>query len=285
MGPAGFAESTGLGSEGESPYPEGAQGVQRQMTEAPGDRLDLNRPVLTLDIDWAPDFMIKTVAARLLEAGVCATWFVTHDSPAVRQLKTNPDRLELGLHPNFLPGSTHGTTPEEVLSYVSELVPGARAVRTHGLISSTQLLDLMIVRAGLEADVTLFLPRTTGLKPFEYYWRGRSLWRVPFFWEDDFEMERAEPCWDLEPYLALGPGLKVFNFHPIHVYLNSADMGPYQQLKKAAPNLREASPELAARFINQGSGAGTLFDMLVAHLVKFGSSCTISQLVGAWRRS
>lgn len=254
------------------------------MAEWPEDGFHLDRPILTLDIDWAPDFMIETVAAQLLEAGVCATWFVTHDSPAVRRLKAHPDQFELGLHPNFLAGSTHGATPEEVLEHVSKLVPGARAVRTHGLISSTQLLNLMIVRAGLESDVTLFLPRTTGLKPFEYYWRGRSFWRVPFFWEDDFEMEREEPGWDLEPYLTLGPGLKVFNFHPIHVYLNSADMGPYQQLKKAVPNLREAPPEVAARFINTGSGAGSLFDLLLAHLVAARGSRTISQLVGAWRR-
>ena len=64
--------------------------------------------VLTLDTDWAPDFVIDFVAKQLVAYQVRATWFVTHASPAVERLSQHSDLFELGIHPNFLPGSTHG---------------------------------------------------------------------------------------------------------------------------------------------------------------------------------
>jgi hypothetical protein len=73
------------------------------------------RVLLTLDIDWAPDAAIDFVAEILVSRGVKATWFVTHDSPGVRRLRARPDLFELGIHPNFLPGSSHGRSGEGAL--------------------------------------------------------------------------------------------------------------------------------------------------------------------------
>ena len=49
-----------------------------------------NEIALTLDVDWAPDFMIDFAAEILVEHGVRATWFVTHDSPALTRLRAQP---------------------------------------------------------------------------------------------------------------------------------------------------------------------------------------------------
>jgi len=46
---------------------------------------------LTLDIDWAPDWMIEKVAEMLLKYGVKATWFATHRN------KFSFKRVELSL--------------------------------------------------------------------------------------------------------------------------------------------------------------------------------------------
>ena len=243
-------------------------------------------PVITLDVDWAPDFVIDAVADRFRQAGVRSTWFVTHSSPAVSRLRQSPDLFELGVHPNFLPGSTHGDTPEAVLEHVLGLVPEARSMRTHGLVQSTQLLDLVIRRTPIAIDVTAFLPRTPNLRPFPYPWQGGTLWRVPFFWEDDFEMERSRPCWTLAPYLDVGPGLKVFNFHPIHVYLNSPDMAPYRALKAEAPDLRAALERTVDRHRYGGAGTATLLEELLEYLAACvpGRSRTIADLVSDWKR-
>ena len=85
--------------------------------------------VLSFDIDWAPDFAIDAVAQKLISRSVKATWFVTHLSPAISRLAERPDLFELGIHPNFLPGSDHGGSPAEVLAFMNTLVPNAVSVR------------------------------------------------------------------------------------------------------------------------------------------------------------
>src|SRR5215467_8520985 len=100
----------------------------------------VDAPILTFDIDWAPDFMIDHVAGILVEARVRATWFVTHSSDAIDRLREHPDLFELGIHPNFLPGSSHGSSPQEVLQTCMTIVPEAQSFRTHSLVQSTPLL-------------------------------------------------------------------------------------------------------------------------------------------------
>src|SRR4028119_935918 len=92
------------------------------------------RVAITLDVDWAPDFVIDSVAETLRRARVKCTWFVTHPSPAVDRLRRHPELFELGVHPNFLPGSTQGATAADVLNYCRRLVPDARSMRTHSLV-------------------------------------------------------------------------------------------------------------------------------------------------------
>ena len=239
--------------------------------------------VVTLDVDWAPDFMIEEVAGRLAGAGVRATWFATHRSAAVDDLARVPELFELGIHPNFLPGSTHGATPPEVLAHMLELVPEAVSVRNHGLVQSTAILDEVIGTGCLQNDVTHFLPQATGLAPFRYTRPGGTITRVPFFFEDDFALEQPGAAWSLGTYLDRGAGLKVFNFHPVHVYLNSSSMEAYAALKRAQPRLEDLTPAAADPLVGEGAGAGSLFDALVEHLAQTGDSTTISALAADWR--
>jgi hypothetical protein len=244
-----------------------------------------NSPVFTFDIDWAPDFVIDWVSGQLRSQQIHATWFVTHASPAVDRLRHYPDIFELGIHPNLLPGSTHGHTPEAVLDHCMALVPEARSLRTHGLLQSSPLLKLIVGRTPITTDVSLCLPYTPYLRPVDYKWKQRSLLRIPFFWEDDFEMERLAPCWHLESKLAVGDGLKVFNFHPIHVYLNSADMRSYEMLKKLVPDLGSSTPGDTDRFVNAGVGSRTLFYELLEYLSRKGHSLCIRDLANEWREA
>ena len=147
--------------------------------------------VLSLDLDWAPDAAIDAVAQILVESGVPATWLVTHASPAVDRLRDHGDLFELGIHPNFLPGSTHGSTTAEVLDHCMALVPDAVTMRTHALVQSTPILSEVLERTPIRVDLSLFLPRASGIEPVEYRWRERSLVRLPYVWEDDVELENG----------------------------------------------------------------------------------------------
>jgi hypothetical protein len=247
-----------------------------------GDGLD-SELLVTLDLDWAPDFAIDAAVELLQRHRVKATWFVTHTSPAVERLRAASELFELGIHPNFLPGSTHGATPEAVLAHCMGLVPEARAFRAHGLVQSTGLLDAVLRCTPLQIDATPFAPRTPGLRPFEYHWGGRSLWRVPCCFEDDCEWERPDPCFRLEPLLGVGAGLKVMSFHPIHVFLNSSDAVPYRRLKRSVARLTMLGRDQAEAEVQPGPGAGTLFVEALAHLGATGGGQRLSDLVAEAR--
>jgi hypothetical protein len=138
-----------------------------------------DRVAITLDVDWAPDFAIDHAARLLVAHEVAATWFITHASAAVERLREHPELFELGIHPNFAAGSTHGRTPEAVLDHVLALVPEARAMRTHGLVQSSALLALVRAHTRIAVDASLFLPHADGLAPVEYPLETGTLRRVP----------------------------------------------------------------------------------------------------------
>jgi hypothetical protein len=234
--------------------------------------------VITLDIDWAPEFAIDAVAARLRDATVRATWFVTHATPAVDRLREAPELFELGVHPNFFAGSSHGTSIDEVLAHVKALVPEARSTRSHGLYQSSQLLAAIARDDRLDVDVSLFLPGHQHLRPVTQRLLGTAITRVPYCWSDDHEMEEERPTWSLAA-LPSGEGLKVLNFHPIHVFLNAASTAPYRALQASGGLLPAASRADAERHVEPGSGTGTLFDAVVERLRGQGTSATISDVV------
>lgn len=55
----------------------------------------MNTPIITLDLDWSPDWLIRNIAVTLLAASVKATWFITHDSPAIQSLREHPEAFEI----------------------------------------------------------------------------------------------------------------------------------------------------------------------------------------------
>ncbi len=211
---------------------------------------------LTLDVDWAPDFVIDAVRELLVAARVPSTWFLTHDSPAVTRLLQTP-LVEHGLHPNFLEGSTQGSNPEAVLSYLTSRFPDTHLARTHSLLQSTPLLVAMR-EAGITVDVSLFLPGTH-CGPHTFFLPNGQLCRIPFHWEDDAAL------WEPGEQLVLDytrldtTPFSIFNFHPIHIYLNLSTPEQYEAFKQARPQ----TPDEARPFISTRRGIGTFFNELL----------------------
>lgn len=234
------------------------------------------RAAITLDVDWAPDFMIDAAAQALIDRDVKATWFVTHESPAVARLREHPELFELGIHPNFLTGSTHGATPAAVIAHCAALVPGARAVRTHCLAQSTPLHDELLRGSDVEVDCSLFLPGATHVEPVEQWSPAGRLLRLPYVWQDNMEMYSPRPDWDTARLLD-APGLRIFDFHPVHVWLNSRSFEPYERLKAAKP-LSEVGELDALPLRNSGPGAMTAFLDLGDVLAKTGGGVRIGDL-------
>jgi hypothetical protein len=245
----------------------------------------MNRYAITLDIDWAPEWAIDFVANVMIEEQVKATWFVTHDSPAVRKLQSYK-KFEIGLHPNFRQGTTQGTTPQGIMTYLTTAFPDCRIVRTHGLVQSTELLAFLVNDFGIEVDVSLLLVNTPDIVPHRIYFaKGKKpLVRVPFFWEDDIEGNQPHPSWSLESPRYCCNGLKIFNFHPLHIVLNSADNRNYKRLKKQK-KIQELTLSEIESYIHSGNGVGKLFKDLVQHISqREGGGLKISEIVQDWRR-
>lgn len=237
--------------------------------------------LLTLDIDWAPDWMVADAADRLAGAGVRATWFATHASPVLRDLRSEP-LFEVGIHPNFLPGSSHGASAAEVLAHMRELVPGARSVRTHSLFQSERHSQLLVEDFGLRTDCSQLLLGASHVAPHRLRFSPDGPWltRVPHVFQDNMAMH-AGLSWRFDEPGYHTPGLKVFDFHPVHLALNSPDFGTYARLKESGKPLGAVTREDVDPIRFRGPGAGTLFAAVVGHL-RGGESLTIDQLVDRW---
>lgn len=223
----------------------------------------MNETALIFDVDWAPDFAVEYAVEILASRNVKSTWFATHESRTLHVMRAHSDLFELGIHPNFLPGSTHGSSPAEVLSHCMELVPEAASVRSHSLVQSTVLLDHIMRRGTITADVSTFLPRHPALQACPYRRGGRELLRVPAFWGDSYEMHLPAPSWRPEALLTV-PGLKVFSFHPMHLYLNSPSPETYEKIKRNEGSVRRLSKRGAEASRHRGEGAASFFERLLA---------------------
>jgi hypothetical protein len=220
--------------------------------------------ILTFDTDWAPDYMLESIAGALFRSNIKATWFITHDSPAVRRLSENP-LAEVGLHPNYLPGSSHGDTTEEVLETLLAIAPDAVSVRSHAMVQSSALLSYYAQHTKLKIDSTIFLPEMAHIVPLRHALPAGELLRVPFFWADDYEMCKAEPQWNLERYINT-LGLKVMLFHPVHIFLNAPDSTFYSNTRATYAAVSSLPEETAVELRHRGKGAADLFVALVRHL-------------------
>jgi len=195
------------------------------------------RIFLTFDLDWAHDHVIKYTIDLVERAGVAATWFVTHDTPILRRLRANP-LFELGIHPNFLPllmngDRVKGDTAAEVLDRLMDIVPEATAVRSHSLVQSGPLLQLFRER-GLTHDANSFIHEKSGIVVRPWIdWFGMI--RAPFIWEDDFWCDTGASS--TITAMLDREGMVGFNFHPIHVFLNSENLTRYEQARDSFQDL------------------------------------------------
>ena len=204
---------------------------------------------ITFDIDWASDNVIDFVAEHLISRNIKATWFVTHSTPVLEKLRSNP-MFELGIHPNFnalLKGDfRHGRSAKEIIETLMTLVPEANSVRSHSLARSSVLME-EFKAVGLSYECNHFIPAHSNieLKPW-MEWNG--LMHVPYFWEDDVACLLGHEVSMTE--IAQRTGLKVFDFHPIHVFLNTEHLDRYQRTRYVHHNSEELFKH---RYVGKGT--------------------------------
>lgn len=221
----------------------------------------INETLLTFDCDWAPDFVINDIINLLDDEKIKATFFITNNSQILKKLRGNK-LFEIGIHPNFFPKSTQGSNEDSILNNLKQIVPEAKSIRTHGLFQSTPLVK-KFQEYGIENDLSLFLQNTPNIVP--HYSKFFNLFRFPYFWEDDVAITE-KVNWSFEDPLYHVNGLKIFNFHPIHVFLNSNNMDNYENLKKEI-GLEQLNEENIKNYVNQSDiGVKSFFIEIISSL-------------------
>lgn len=211
--------------------------------------------VLTSDIDWASEFAIAGLLNFARARDIHPTLFVTHPSPEIDRAAVAGE-IDRGIHPNFLPGSSHGADPDAVIACCMALAPGTRLWRSHAYVDGTYVA-LKLHQAGIRIDSNLCLYMQRGLSPLDH-WVG--IRRFPVFWEDDVHWHRGG-SWDFARYREdfFSPGLKVVNVHPFIFALNLPDEAAYRSAKVRIPDLEAES---AASLRWNGAGPATFLAAL-----------------------
>lgn len=217
-----------------------------------------NKPIIimTFDTDWVPKWMIEDILDMLED--IPATFFVTDREAAetLSSIKT----IESGIHPNFMPGSSHGNSPEEVVRHLLEFVPEAKSARSHNLVQDTTILNLFHV-FGIEADLNNVEYRNPHIKSFKY-WNGIT--KLPFNHEDGIAMVRQDG-FAVEEWM-LNASLFIPSFHPIHIALNSASLNSYYKLKNECDIKKMRTDEIAKYTNISNPGTRTFFEALIKRI-------------------
>jgi len=218
-----------------------------------------NKIFLTFDIDWAHDEVIEDTLDLLSHYKVPGTFFATHDSPVLRNVIK--DKHELGIHPNFndlINSTSVGENADYRLKYLLELFPYAKSIRSHSTTWSGVIQEL-VLKYGLTHESNTFIPwqSNMSLKPWKLW---NELTRVPYFWEDDVAILFKETN-SLSSILKL-PGLRVFDFHPIHVFLNTESLNRYERTRHLHQNPKEL---IKHRFEGHGTRSKLIEFLEMAH--------------------
>ena len=208
---------------------------------------------LTFDIDWAPDWSIAEVLEILEQYNVKGTFFCTHQTDLNSEILSKGHNL--GIHPNFLPGTTQGHNTESIIEYLLNIAPNAISLRTHALVQSSPLLHEIFSKfPQLKYDLSLLTPSIPLMRFIDWKFDGVAFKRIYYQWEDDACFWDENYAWDnvevLSPFF-------VMDFHPIHLSLNSCSLAAYHEFKSSlvGVSMMESSRADAAKFINRNIGA------------------------------
>lgn len=208
--------------------------------------------IVTVDTEWCPDAVIADTVDLLDEYGVSSTLFSTHADGV------DADRHERALHPNFLAADT---SEGEALDTVATAYPAATGLRAHAMYVHSPLRS----RYGehdLEYESNYAAYLVDDLEPF---WMFGEVVQLPVYFMDDTWLRLRDDPEALPSVDALttGPGLRVLDFHPIHVYLNTPDIDYYRAHKD-----RYDDPDRLADARYDGLGVRDLFVAVLDRLAE-----------------
>jgi len=194
------------------------------------------KSVLSFDLDWAIDQILEDTLTLIQKAEVKATMFVTHQTPLINKMRESP-YISMGLHPNFNPlfrGQLSSSSPDSIMSDLKEIVPEAKVLRSHSMSHSGLWLNAY-KELGITHLSQYYMGGVKSIQPVRHI---NGLVEVPVYFADDgylFVEDHKE--WGNPSVKEItsisAKSVKVFNFHPIHIALNSSSYAIYESTKSS----------------------------------------------------
>jgi len=209
---------------------------------------------ITLDTDWVTDPILEFCCQHLLENKISATIFATSRSGLLDDLKSE-GLFEIGLHPNI--AAIDQARGE--IQRLKEIFPDAQSLRSHSLFHCSRLFPILN-DLGIHLISNHLAPLCPNLAPVSLPY---DTLEFPIYFMDDAHllMYQGSDKFELSSLRLEEPGIKVFAFHPIHIYLNTERSERYETSKA-----QHKDPTGLQEFVNTGVGTKTLFLSLLNYI-------------------
>ena len=168
----------------------------------------------TMDVDWAPDFVIKACVDWFLTQRIPVTLFCTHVSEYCMLELAGEKKVEIGIHPDF----SRNDDAFKCIANLLDIYPNAEVSRSHKNIDGRVVTDAL-VENGIKYHSNKILFGATHLTPTKTY---NGMLELPYFWEDGYHLELGLDL-SLSTIDFESNGFKIFNIHPVLFYLNLID--------------------------------------------------------------
>lgn len=213
----------------------------------------------TADMDWSPEWAIQEMLDIFEKLETPLTLFITHHSEIITRCYGKRGKSQhVGLHPNFLPNSSHGSNYIEQIDFCQKLWPTAKSFRSHAYFDNYLITKEFCTR-GFKFDSNLCLFLQPNCAPLNHC---SGLIRFPTYWEDDVHSDKSLPFKvdAVRKHLDL-PGLKIFNFHPLNLTLNTPTTEYYLKHKF----LYEKQDASWHKYVFEGLGEHKFLENLVSY--------------------
>jgi hypothetical protein len=182
----------------------------------------------TTDIDWASETVLKIFYEQMELSRIWPHTFVTHKSDVVDSL-VQEKKIETGIHPNFLQGSSHGDSFIEVIENCLKIVSQSWIYRSHRAFSVTDTSHLLKEKYGHKASSNVVTILQENIQPILH---ESGMIEFPIFFEDGTHLYNKLDL-NINRYIEkfTSPGIKIINMHPMNFVINPSTINYMRSIK------------------------------------------------------
>lgn len=183
----------------------------------------MSKFIMTLDQDWANDYLMKFTYDLLFEYDINATIFYTNKEFDI------PKNVDIGLHPNFTKGIN---SLESTFEELYECYENISTIRSHALYNNEYLRDVYY-KFNITKQSNYMMLFQDDIKSVKV---SKITNEYPLYFMDMYYLHIFDKVNSFD-YIDASikqskSGLKIFDFHPIHLFLNTPSTEYYKSCKK-----------------------------------------------------